>query len=126
MTLPADYQMRSDCPVSAVLDVFGDKWTFLIIRSIVVEGCQRFNEFAAMKEGIPTNILANRLKRLVDHGVLEKQAYQHNPPRYNYQLTSKGDDLRPIVQAMIAWGLKHVPGTGASKGYGNVIKTGAS
>ncbi|NJN82846.1 MAG: helix-turn-helix transcriptional regulator, partial [Caldilineaceae bacterium] len=65
----------------------------------------------------PTNILADRLRRLVDYGILEKVAYQQNPVRYDYQLTEKGRDLEPIVRAMIQWGLRHVPGAGKSKGY---------
>lgn len=109
--------LRSDCPVAAVLDLFGDKWTLLIIRDLLINQRHRYNEFAAMTETIPTNILADRLKRLVDHGVLEKVAYQQHPPRYEYHLTAKGRDLEPIIWGMIQWGLKHVPGTGKSKGY---------
>lgn len=109
--------MRSDCPISAVLDVFGDKWTLLVVRDIVINKRHKYNEFAAMDEGIPTNILANRLKRLVEYDILEKRPYQQRPTRYEYHLTQKGEDLIPIIHDMIHWGLKHVPGTGASKGY---------
>lgn len=109
--------MRSDCPVAGVLDRFGDKWTLLIIRDLLINNRHRYNEFAAMPEGIPTNILADRLKRLVDQGVLEKVAYQQHPPRYEYYLTAKGRDLEPIIRSMIQWGLKYVPGAGRSKGY---------
>ena len=109
--------LRSDCPVAGVLDLFGDKWTLLIIRDLLINQRHRYNEFAAMPEGIPTNILADRLKRLVEQGVLEKVAYQQHPPRYEYYLTSKGRDLEPIIRSMIQWGLKHVPGAGKSKGY---------
>jgi DNA-binding HxlR family transcriptional regulator len=109
--------MRSDCPISAVLDIFGDKWTLLIVRDIVINERHKYNEFAAMGEGIPTNILADRLKRLVKYGIVEKRPYQQRPTRYEYHLTKKGEDLRPIIHDMVRWGLKHVPGTGASKGY---------
>ena len=109
--------LRSDCPVSAVLDIVGDKWTLLIVRDIIINQRQRYSEFANMAEGIPTNILADRLKRLVKHGVLEKILYQQHPPRYEYRLTEKGRELEPMLRAMIQWGLKHVPGTGKSKGY---------
>lgn len=109
--------LRSDCPVAGVLDLFGDKWTLLIIRDLLINNRHRYNEFAAMPEGIPTNILADRLKRLIDHGVLEKVAYQPHPPRYEYHLTAKGRDLEPIIHSMIQWGLKHVRGAGKSKGF---------
>lgn len=109
--------MRSDCPVAGVLDRFGDKWTLLIIRELLFNQHHRYNEFAAMPEGIPTNILADRLKRLVEQDVLEKVAYQQHPPRYEYYLTPKGRDLEPIIRSMVQWGLKYVPGAGKSKGY---------
>jgi DNA-binding HxlR family transcriptional regulator len=108
--------MRSDCPVAAVLDRFGDKWTLLIIRDLLIDNRHRYSEFAAMPEGIPTNILANRLKRLVDQRVLEKRVYQQHPPRYEYYLTPKGRALEPMIRSMIQWGLQHVPGAGKSKG----------
>lgn len=109
--------LRSDCPVAGVLDLFGDRWTLLIIRDLMINHRHRYNEFAAMSEGIPTNILADRLKRLVDHGVLDKIAYQQHPPRYEYHLTAKGRDLEPIIRSMIQWGLRYIPGAGKSKGY---------
>jgi DNA-binding HxlR family transcriptional regulator len=109
--------LRSDCPVAGVLDLFGDKWTLLIIRDLLINNRHRYNEFAAMPEGIPTNILADRLRRLVDHGVLEKVAYHQHPLRYEYYLTAKGRDLEPIIRTMIQWGLQYVPGAGKSKGY---------
>jgi DNA-binding HxlR family transcriptional regulator len=109
--------MRSDCPISAVLDIFGDKWTLLVVRDIVINKRHKYDEFAAMDEGISTNILADRLKRLLEHGILEKRPYQQRPTRYEYHLTPKGEDLIPIIQDMIRLGLKHVPGTGASKGH---------
>ncbi|MEZ4660852.1 MAG: helix-turn-helix domain-containing protein [Caldilineaceae bacterium] len=108
---------RSDCPIAAALDIVGDKWTLLIVRDIIINQRHRYGEFADMAEGIPTNILADRLKRLVEFDILEKAAYQQRPPRYEYRLTEKGRDLEPILRAMIQWGLKHVPGTGKSKGY---------
>lgn len=109
--------LRSDCPVAATLDIVGDKWTLLIVRDIIINQRHRYGEFASMNEGIPTNILADRLKRLVDCGILEKAPYQQRPRRYEYRLTEKGRDLEPILHAMIQWGLKYVSGTGKSKGY---------
>lgn len=109
--------LRSDCPIAAVLDILGDKWTLLIVRDILIEHRHRYHEFVAMDEHIPESVLADRLKRLVAYEILDKQAYQNNPPRYEYHLTAKGKELEPILRDMIRWGLKHVPGTGKSKGY---------
>ncbi|MEM7346004.1 MAG: helix-turn-helix domain-containing protein [Chloroflexota bacterium] len=117
MTTSTIRQRRSDCPISAVLDILGDKWTLLIIRDVMIDDRHKYNEFAAMKEGIPTNILADRLKRLVDYDILEKRPYQDRPVRYEYYLTDKGKELEPVVMAMATWGLNNVPGTGKSRGY---------
>ncbi len=113
----SSYNLRSDCPVNAVLEIMGDKWTLLIVRDILLHDSHKYGEFAAMAERIPSNILANRLKRLVAHGILEMVLYQRHPQRFEYHLTAKGRDLEPLVQAMIHWGLTHVPGTGKSKGF---------
>ena len=109
--------LRSDCPINAALDLFGDRWSLLIIREIILEDAHRYGEFEAMAEGIPTNILANRLKKLTANDVLEKRPYQDRPVRYEYHLTEKGQALEPILREMIKWGLAYVPGTGKSKGY---------
>jgi len=101
---------RSCCPVSNMLDLFGDKWSLLIVRDLVL-GKMRYGEFAQSPEGIPSNILANRLKKLEAAGVVAKQAYSEKPVRYQYALTEKGKDLLPVLEAMVAWALKHVPGT---------------
>lgn len=74
-------------------------------------GKQRFEEFLESPEGISTNILTNRLKLLKDLGLVEKQPYSNHPRRMNYQLTQRGHSLRPVLKAMIAWGLKHIPET---------------
>ena len=74
-------------------------------------GKQRFEEFLESPEGISTNILANRLKLLEDIGLVQKQPYSNHPRRMNYKLTELGQSLRPVVKAMVAWGLKHIPET---------------
>ncbi len=101
---------RSRCPVSCVLDLLGDKWTLLLVRDLLM-GKGIYTEFQQSPEGIPTNILADRLKRLQTAGVIEKQPYQERPVRYRYQLTSKGKDLSPVISAMIDWGNRYVEGT---------------
>ncbi len=102
---------RSSCPIASTLDLIGDHWTLLIVRDMMFFGKQRFEEFLESPEGISTNILANRLKSLEDLGLVEKQPYSNHPRRMNYQLTELGQSLRPVLKAMIAWGLKHIPET---------------
>ena len=101
--------MRSRCPVACTLDVLGDRWSLLVIRDIV-RGKSRFAEFLASPEGIPTNILADRLKRLTAQGIIRGRRYIQHPPRLEYSLTAKGEDLRPVMRAMVDWGVRHAGG----------------
>jgi DNA-binding HxlR family transcriptional regulator len=101
---------RSSCPITNVLDLLGDKWTLLVIRDLVL-GKRRYQEFLASPERIASNILVERLNRLLAAGLISRRAYQHNPTRYEYLLTEKGQDLEPILDAIIAWGKKQFPGT---------------
>ena len=100
---------RSLCPVSCTLDVLGDRWSLLVVRD-VVRGKKRYAEFLESSEGIPTNILADRLKRLVSNGIIKAKRYSDHPPRVEYHLTTKGEDLRPIIRAMVEWGIQHAGG----------------
>ena len=100
---------RSRCPVACTLDVLGDKWSLLVVRD-VMRGKRRYAEFLTSPEGIPTNILADRLKRLVEQGVITTKRYSHRPPRVEYALTTKGEELRPIMRAMVDWGIRHAGG----------------
>ena len=100
---------RSRCPVACTLDVLGDKWSLLVVRD-VMRGKRRYAEFLESPEGIPTNILADRLKRLIALGVIRARKYSQHPPRLEYELTPKGDDLRPIMRAMVEWGVRHAGG----------------
>jgi DNA-binding HxlR family transcriptional regulator len=97
---------RSPCPVACTLDILGDKWTMLVVRDMFL-GASKYSDFMASPEGITTNILADRLKRLEAEGLVGKNPYQDNPVRFNYELTSKGQDLRPLMQAMIDWATKY-------------------
>ena len=101
---------RSPCPVAVSLDVLGDKWSLIVIRDLF-RGLSRYNEFLNAPEGVTTNILADRLKRLEDHGLITKSAYQTNPVRYAYALTDKGRALGPVLREMVIWGNAHYPGT---------------
>jgi DNA-binding HxlR family transcriptional regulator len=100
---------RSRCPVACTLDVLGDRWSLLIVRDLM-RGKRRYAEFLTSPEGIPTNILANRLKRLLSVGIIVSRRYSDRPPRVEYTLTAKGEDLRPVMRAMLDWGVRHVPG----------------
>jgi DNA-binding HxlR family transcriptional regulator len=101
---------RSSCPVANTLDLVGDRWTLLLVRDLFA-GKQRYGEFAASPEGIPTNILAERLRRLEAAGIIASAPYQQNPPRHEYKLTAKGKGLAPVLIELGKWGLRHVPGT---------------
>ena len=100
---------RSRCPVSCTLDVLGDRWSLLVVRDLV-RGKRRYAQFLASPEGIPTNILADRLKRLRAKGIIRAKRYNEHPPRLEYELTEKGDDLAPVMRAMAEWGVRHAGG----------------
>ena len=100
---------RSHCPVACTLDVLGDRWSLLVVRD-VMRGKRRYAEFLQSPEGIPTNILAERLKRLTSIGVIKSRRYSLHPPRVEYELTLKGEDLRPVMRAMVEWGVRHAGG----------------
>ncbi|HOY70528.1 MAG TPA: helix-turn-helix domain-containing protein [Methylotenera sp.] len=101
---------RSTCPIANLLDIVGDKWTLLVVRDLLLLNKRRYGEFQNSPEAIPTNILADRLKRLEAAGLVKKQFYQDNPPRAEYFLTPKGADLGPILKAMGKWGKQYIPG----------------
>lgn len=102
---------RSPCPVANALDIVGDKWTLLVVRDLLFMGKRLYGEFIQSPEGIPSNILAERLKRLEQAGLLTKKPYQRHPVRYEYRLTPKGLDLLPVLKEIVRWANKHIPGT---------------
>jgi DNA-binding HxlR family transcriptional regulator len=102
---------RSNCPIANTLDLIGDKWTLLVVRDLLFTDKRLYTELLQAEEGIPSNILADRLKRLEQAQLLQKVQYQHNPVRYEYRLTPKGEDLFAVLKAMIEWGNRHLPGT---------------
>ena len=101
---------RSKCAVASTLDIVGDKWSLLVIRDLFA-GKSTYSELLAAAERVPTNILADRLKRLEEAGIIEKNAYQERPVRFAYSLTPKGRDMGEILLAIVRWGRKHIPGT---------------
>ena len=94
-----------NCPVARAVDVLGDSWNVLILREAFY-GRSRFDEFIA-ELGIPSNTLTRRLQEMVDGGLLEKKLYSEHPPRYQYVMTERGRDLRPVLLTLMAWGNKH-------------------
>lgn len=101
------YSPRSPCPIAATLDILGDRWTLLIIRDLMFRGFHEYGEFLEAGEGISTNILAERLKRLVDSGVVLRRENPHDRKRVIYTLSQKGIDLMPAMLDLIEWGIKH-------------------
>jgi len=107
---PSPARRRSPCPIACSLDLFGDKWTLLVIRDLLL-GRSRFKDFAASPEGIPTNILAERLERLQESGVIETRPSSEGSSRLAYHLTEKGTALRPVLRSIKNWALQWEPGT---------------
>ncbi len=101
---------RSPCPVACTLDLIGDRWTLLVVRDLVM-GAERFKEFTASPEGIPTNILTERLTRLVAHAIVEQVSAADGTRHPAYRLTEKGHALLPVLGAMRDWGLAWEKGT---------------
>lgn len=101
---------RSPCAVACTLDLVGDKWSLLVVRDLL-RGNVTYSELQKSPESIPTNILADRLKRLEETGLIAKSAYQEHPVRYAYELTEKGKELGDVLRAFVRWGKKHIPGT---------------
>ncbi len=100
---------RSGCPLACTLDLIGDKWSLVVVRDMML-GKSKYQEFLRSPEGIPTNILANRLKSLEDQGIVRRRRYQAHPVRHEYTLTRKGAALLPVLQQLVIWARKHVPG----------------
>lgn len=95
-------QLTDTCTVARTLEVIGDRWTVLVLRDAFY-GVRRFGDFVADLD-IARNVLADRLSKLVDAGVMEKVLYETRPPRHEYHLTTKGKDLLPVLLAMWRWG----------------------
>jgi len=102
---PAPCDMR--CQIARTLDIIGERWTILILRDLVVGGARKFQDFERSLAGISPNTLSARLKRLEDAGIVERRFYEQHPPRAEYVLTKKGNDLRPVLRALLDWGKNH-------------------
>ncbi len=98
---------RSGCPVSVSLERFGDRWSLLIIRDLMVRGLRTFKEFQKSGEGIATNILADRLRNLAAAGIITAEQQESDGRRVDYRLTEKGIDLAPVLLELLIWGARH-------------------
>ncbi len=101
-------QKRSDCPISSSLDIFGDRWSLLIVRDLMLNGTCTYGDFAKSTEKIATNILANRLQMLEDNGIIIKLPYPDNKVKGLYKLSPKGVDLIPALIEIALWGGKYL------------------
>ena len=98
---------RSACPISFALDLLGDKWSLLIIRDLIFDGKKFYKEFLKSDEGIATNVLSDRLKKLENAGILTSSIYEKLKTQKEYNLTEKGKDLIPILVEIILWSAKY-------------------
>jgi DNA-binding HxlR family transcriptional regulator len=98
------------CPIARSLERVGEWWSILILRD-AFQGAARFDQFQKSL-GIAPNMLTRRLNTLVESGLLERRLYSEKPPRYEYVLTARGRDFRPVLWALVSWGNKHFPPEG--------------
>jgi DNA-binding HxlR family transcriptional regulator len=98
---------RSGCPVSTSLEIFGDRWSLLIIRDLMVRGFRTFKEFQQSGEGIASNILADRLRKLEKSGIISSEQGENDKRRVNYRLTAKGINVAPVLLELLIWGARH-------------------
>ncbi len=104
---PITPRRRSGCPVSAALELVGDKWSLLIVRDVMVRGCRTFREFQRSGEGIATNTLADRLRKLEAGGILVREPAEEDGRSSHFRLTAKGIALAPVLLEMLIWGAHH-------------------
>ena len=98
---------RSGCPLNASVEMLGDRWSLLVLRDMMLRGFRTFKEFLTSYEGIATNILADRLKRLTAHGIVTTKEDPSDGRKLIYVLTPKGLDLAPVLTEMVLWAAKH-------------------
>ena len=98
---------RSECPLNASVEMLGDRWSLLIIRDMMLRGFQTYKEFMECYEGIATNILADRLRKLVEYGIVTTEPDPTDGRKVLYMLTAKGIDLAPVLTEMVLWAAAH-------------------
>ncbi len=98
---------RSGCPISIALELLGDAWSLLIVRDLMFKDRRTYNDFLAGGEGIASNILADRLRRLESAGIIEKRRDPADGRRFLYRLSAKGIDLAPVLLELVVWSARH-------------------
>lgn len=107
MTKKARVKRRSECPLNASVEMLGDRWSLLIIRDMMLRGFRTYKEFLECYEGIATNILADRLRKLVAYGIIDNKIDPSDGRKVIYRLTPKGIDLAPVLTEMVLWAAAH-------------------
>lgn len=110
MAVSSTRAFRSGCPIATTPDQVGDRWTLVVLRDML-NGKSRFAEFLLSPERITTSVLADRLAAMEATGLISKSLYERRPPRHEYRLTEKGEDLLPVLQAICRWANRHIPET---------------
>lgn len=109
--LPNDnHDFRSACSIARTLEIVGDKWTLLVIRDLMWHGKHTYDALQNSAEQVPTNILAQRLRKLMQWGLVARKPYQDRPIRYHYHLTDAGRSLEPVLKQIMQWGHNHLGG----------------
>jgi DNA-binding HxlR family transcriptional regulator len=103
--VPRSYSI--ECPVAHALDIIGDRWTILILRNLLLQKTQKFQEFAETLPRLTPSVLSARLKELEKNGIIASTLYAEHPPRWQYSLTAKGRELGPVLTALKRWGEKY-------------------
>lgn len=98
---------RSGCPLNASVEMLGDRWSLLIIRDMMLRGFHTYKEFMECYEGIATNILADRLRKLIAYGIIQADPDPADGRKLIYSLTAKGIDLAPVLTEMVLWAAAH-------------------
>ncbi len=98
---------RSGCPLNASVEILGDRWSLLIIRDMMLRGARTYKEFLNSHEKIASNILADRLRRLLEHGIITAEKEPSDGRKLIYRLTLKGMDLAPVLTEMVLWAGRH-------------------
>lgn len=102
-----EVKRKSDCPINFGLEIFGDRWTFLIVRDLMFKGKRYYGEFVQSEEKIATNLLADRLSMLEREGIIKKFKDENHKQKIVYKLTQKGIDLMPVLVEIILWSAKY-------------------
>jgi len=119
------HAFRSRCSIARTLEIVGDKWTLLLVRDLMWHEKHTFQELQESEENMPANLLSQRLKRLMEWGVIRREPYQERPLRYRYFLTEKGKKLEPALLHLMSWGHTQLGG-GLYDPVRKISKTGVA